>query len=124
MAILAAIWRIASITIPLPIAVLVAIGVWWQVDKHSAVRKAVAEYVAADQLAAERANNKAAAILTDEVKRQNETLLTANRTFQDAVHVAHKQSTELAQEVDELKGKAVNTACLVDPALFGRLRTK
>lgn len=121
---LKAIWDVVKISVPVPLALFAAAFLWWQFDKHSAIRTAVAEYAAADQLAAERAKNKAAAILTDEVKRQNETLLTANRTFQNAVNVANQQSQNLVEEIEELKRQKVNAACLVDPALFGRLRNK
>lgn len=124
MTILAAIWRIASITIPLPIAVLVAIGVWWQVDKHSAVRKAVTELVAASELEAERAKTAAANLLLDEVKKQRDALETANKEFEADVAQARAETDAAERDLEELKKRPVDGKCAVDDDVFGRLRSR
>lgn len=124
MAILAAIWRIASITIPLPIAVLVAIGVWWQVDKHSAVRKAVTELVASSELEAERAKTTAANLLLDEVKKQRDALETANKEFEADVAQARAETDAAERDLEELKKRPVDGKCAVDDDVFGRLRSR
>lgn len=124
MAILAALWRIASITIPLPIAVIVAIGVWWQVDKHSAVRQAVTELVAGAELEAERAKVTSANLLREEIERQRDTLATANKQFEADVEAAKAEQNAAEQELDELKKRPVNGKCAVDDDLLGRLRSR
>lgn len=124
MAILAAIWRIASITIPLPIAVLVAIGVWWQVDKHSAVRKAITELVASSELEAERAKTTAANLLLDEVKKQRDALETANKEFEADVAQARAETDAAERDLEELKKRPVDGKCAVDDDVFGRLRSR
>ena len=124
MAILAAIWRIASITIPLPIAVLVAIGVWWQVDKHSAVRKAVSELVASSELEAERAKVTAANLLREEVQKQRDDLAEANKVFEADAERARVEANAAESELADLKSRPVNDKCLVDDGVLGRLRSR
>lgn len=121
---LAAAWRIASITIPLPIAVIVAVFVWWQVDKGSAVRKAVAELVASSELEAERAKVTAANLLLDEVKKQRDALATANKEFEADVARARAEADAAERDLEELKKRPVNSQCTVDDDVFGRLRSR
>ncbi len=40
-AILAVLWNVAKIAIPVPLVVIALAVGWWQLDKHSAVRRAV-----------------------------------------------------------------------------------
>lgn len=121
---LAAAWRIASITIPLPIAVIVAVFIWWQVDKGSAVRKAVAELVASSELEAERAKVTAANLLLDEVKKQRDALATANKEFEADVALARAEADAAERDLEELKKRPVNSQCTVDDDVFGRLRSR
>lgn len=121
---LAAAWRIASITIPLPIAVIVAVFVWWHVDKGSAVRKAVAELVASSELEAERAKVTAANLLLDEVKKQRDALATANKEFEADVARARAEADAAERDLEELKKHPVNSRCTVDDDVFGRLRSR
>lgn len=121
---LAAAWRIASIAIPLPIAVIVAVFVWWHVDKGSAVRKAVAELVASSELEAERAKVTAANLLLDEVKKQRDALATANKEFEADVARARAEADAAERDLEELKKHPVNSRCTVDDDVFGRLRSR
>jgi hypothetical protein len=54
-------WRVATITIPVPLAIVGAAALWWQIDKSSAVRVAVkdalVDFVAAEEIAARDATN-------------------------------------------------------------------
>lgn len=40
-AVLPTIWKVLRISIPIPIALILAVGLWFTFDKHSAVRQAV-----------------------------------------------------------------------------------
>lgn len=124
MAILAAIWRIASITIPLPVAVIVAIGVWWQVDKHSAVRKAVTELVAASELEAERAKVTSANLVRDEVIKQRDALAAANKEFEADAALARAEADAAERDLEELKKLPINSKCVVDDGVLGRLHSR
>lgn len=121
---LAAIWRIASITIPLPVALLVSLGVWWQVDKNSAVRKAVAELVASSELEAERAKVRSADLVRAEVEKQRDTLAAANKEFELDAEAARKGIGEAEQTIANLLKRPVDPKCSVDDDLLGRLRAK
>lgn len=121
---LAAIWRVASITIPLPIALIVAIGLWWQIDKHSAVRKAVAELVASSELEAERAKVTSANLLRGEVEKQRDALAAANREFEADAEKSRSERYAAELELDELKKRPINGKCVVDDDLLGRLRSR
>ena len=124
MTILTAIWRIASITIPLPIALIVAIGVWWQVDKHSAVRKAVTELVAASELEAERAKITATSLVLQEITKQRDALAAANKGFETNAAQARAIADAAERDLEALRRRPVDSKCTVDNDVFGRLRNR
>ena len=130
-AFLSAAWKIAKFSVPVPVAAFVAAFLWVTFDKHSAVRKAVAEVVAAEQLAEERAKVESQRIakefaqnLLNAAVRRAQKLETANRAFALSLAESEDENRKLTDEVAQLESSPVNGACLVDDALLNRMRRK
>ena len=95
-----------------------ALFVWHKVDKGSAVRKAVNQYVARVEL-------KTAQAQIDEANRRREVAETANARLQERVQVAIGEAARVAQEIERYEAENdIPISCRVEPNLFERLRGK
>lgn len=124
MTVLAVLWRIASVTVPIPIAFMVGTVVWWQLDKGSAVRRAVAEMVASNELEAERAKVAVAERVRQEVEKQRDALAAATKEFEADALAAKVEADQAQSELDEMRRRPPPAHCAVDDDLLGRLRNR
>ncbi|MBO6511817.1 MAG: hypothetical protein JJ979_25600 [Roseibium sp.] len=97
-------------------AVLGGFFVWHKVDKSSAVRQAVAGYVADVEL-------KTARVQLEELKRRKVVTDQANRRFQSEINQANAEAEAAAQELERYVS-TVEASCVVQPGLIERLRNR
>ncbi|WP_428687391.1 hypothetical protein [Roseibium sp.] len=97
-------------------AVSLAVFVWHKVDKSSAVRHAVAEYVADVELRAVRAR-------LDELRRRKAVSDGANHNLQIEVNKVNAEAEASAQELERYVS-TVEDGCVVQPGLLDRLRSR
>lgn len=96
------------------IAIFGGLFVWHLADKTSAVRKAVAEYVAQAELQALRAS-------LSEVSRRQAVTDFANKSLEIEMEQAKEQAKKATRELEHYVS-TVEDNCIVDPALRKRLR--
>jgi len=97
-------------------AVLGGFFVWHQVDKSSAVRKAVSEFVADAELTAAR-------VQLEELKRRQAITDGARRRLQSEIDRANAQAEAAAQELEHYVS-TVGDGCTLQPDLFERLHNQ
>ena len=119
---LEAVWRVLMIRVPL--LIVVAVAVWLLIDKRSAVRQAVNELVAAEELAAERAKSNALQRINAETARRAAAARLATRLFQEQLEAIETSKQELSDELDEMRTNPVGAACAVSPDILERLRNR
>ncbi|WP_299812457.1 hypothetical protein [uncultured Roseibium sp.] len=101
------------------LAVAAAIGglfVWHTVDKSSAVRRAVAEYVADMELTAAKAQ-------LDELQRRETVADQARHRLQSEIDLAQAEALAATQEL-ETYVSSVGDGCTVQSDLLDRLRNR
>ena len=113
-----------ALSIQVPLIVVVAIAVWLLIDKRSAVRQAVNELVAAEELAAERARGDALQRINAENARRVAAVQSANRSFLEQLAAAETSKQELSDELDDIRAGPVGAACAVSPDILERLRNR
>lgn len=117
--------RFLTFGVTIPIGAILAVGVWVHLDKGSTVRKAVdravKELVTGAELEAERAKNEALKRVVSELEGQALALETANKRFSENLRNARLDLENANDEIKELALKPVNSQCVVDPDIFGRL---
>lgn len=97
-------------------AVLGGLFFWHQVDKSSAVRKAIVEYVAEAELTAAR-------VQLEELKRRKVVTDRANRRFLSLIEKANVEAEAASQELEHYVS-TVEDSCVVQPDLIERLRNR
>ena len=131
----AALWRVATIIVPVPAVAILAISAWLWFDKSSAIRKAVneatIELVAGSSLAAAKAETATMRLVLAEVRNQLDAERARTSALADAVTryaveaaLADKAMEGLNSEIAELESRPVSTACRVDRSVLDRLRAK
>ncbi|GAA4108948.1 hypothetical protein ACFFTN_01540 [Aminobacter aganoensis] len=119
-------WRVLTIMIPIPLALIVAVGIWVHFDKSSAVRKAVdkavTELVAGAEIDALEAQLAAEKTARAFMEGKAASLAEANQRFEDARIAAERANEGLSDDLEELRSKVPGTA--VDQPLFDRLRNR
>ena len=120
----ALLWRLARTSIPVPLAALLMLWGLWQWDRFSAVRRAVGEYAAAEQLAEERARAGAAEAVSAELARQRDALQTANQQFQLDAGRTQQHLAVLEREINEIAARPIDRSCSVDRRILERLRSR
>lgn len=121
-----ALWRVASIVVPIPLALIAAAWLWLTFDKASAVRRAVDDAVS-DLVAGARLDALAAQLVEERrlrafVEGKAAALAAANKAFEDRFILAELEKESLADELDEIRAAPPPDGCVVDPALLDRLR--
>ncbi len=112
------------LSIQVPLIIVVAVAVWLLIDKRSAVRQAVNELVAAEELAAERARGDALQRINAENARRVAAVQSANRSFLQQLAAAETSKQELSDELDDIRAGPVGAACAVSPDILERLRNR
>lgn len=119
-------WRVLTIMIPVPLALIVAAGLWVHFDKASAIRKAVdkaiTELVAGAEIDALEAKLDAERALRVFAEGRASALGEANRHFEEQRIAAERENEGLSDELEELKASAPGTS--VDQPILDRLRNK
>lgn len=127
------IWRFAKITIPIPLALVIALGVWVKFDKVSYSRKAVdsaiKELVAGSEIRAAEAKAMAMQKIADFERKRSDDAEVARAAEEDAkdefetrMNALDTINEELTIEISELLSRPVDPLCSVSPDLFKRLR--
>ncbi|WP_102867648.1 hypothetical protein [Pseudovibrio exalbescens] len=110
------IWKVLSSRAGLAVMTMFVLFTWHKLDKGSAVRTAVAEYVAADELATARALNKA---LSEKLEKER----AAAQAFELARQRTALEAAQLAEEIAAYeKTSSVPVQCVVSDQLVERLR--
>lgn len=119
-------WRVLTIMIPVPLALIVAAGLWVHFDKSSAVRKAVdkavSELVAGAEIDALEAQLSTERYLRGLAEDRAAILAEANRHFEEQRIAAERENEGLSDEIEQLKAGAVPDG--VDQPLFDRMHNK
>jgi len=97
-------------------AVLGGIFIWHQVDKGSAVHRAVAEYVAETELTAAR-------VQLAELQRRRAVADGARRRLQTEIDKATAEAQAAAEDLEHYVS-TVEDGCTVQPGLIERLRNR
>lgn len=97
-------------------AVLGGLFIWYQVDKSSAVRKAIVAYVAEAELTAAR-------VQLEELKRRKVVTDRANRRFLSLIEQANVEVEAASQELEHYVS-TVEDSCVVQPDIIERLRNR
>ena len=113
-----------ALSIQVPLIVVVAVAAWLMIDKRSAVRHAINELVAAEELAAERARGDALQRINAETARRVAAVQSANRSFLEQLTTAETSKRELSDELDDIRANPVGAACAVSPDILERLRNR
>ncbi|WP_346908562.1 hypothetical protein [uncultured Roseibium sp.] len=115
-AILRLLWRFLTSRTGLVILIATVLFSWHEVDKTSAVRRAVAGYVADVELAAKNAE-------LAELKRRSAVFASANKNLLDQVARANADADAANQELEHYVSTVADD-CAVDGALLERLRNQ
>ncbi len=129
------IWNLAKITIPIPLALLIAFGLWVKLDKASYARKAVdsavKELVAGSEIRAAEAKAIAMQKIADfERKRSDDAEVAraaeekAKREFETRMNALDNINADLTIELTELLSRPVDPQCVVGADLYQRLRNR
>lgn len=133
MAALAVVWRIAKISIPVPLALILAAALWVQFDKASAVRRAVnaavKDLIAGGELAALAAERDAAQAMAEAMaenaRRAGQAAAAAAKArdaLDAALDAAEHINAELEGQINEMLATPAPVDCLADSPFLGRLR--
>ncbi len=128
-------WGFLKITIPVPLAALVAAFLWVQFDKGSSVRKAVdkavRQLVAGAELDAARAALAAQRELSAAWARQAHAAAASARAdalareaFEQLLAASEAENKDIQNEIDDLLAAPAPAACAVDDRVFERLRNR
>ncbi|WP_417681653.1 hypothetical protein [Roseibium sp.] len=112
--ILRILWHFLSSRAGVVVLIATALFSWHTVDKTSAVRRAVADYVADVELSAKNAE-------LAELKRRSAVFASANKILLDQVAQANADAEAAYQELEHYVSTVADD-CAVDGALLGRLR--
>ncbi len=127
LALLKGFWRIASICVPVPLALIAAGWLWVHFDKASSVRRAVdrvtVKLVAGAEIAALQARIDAQARIAAFERQRAADLHQANNQLEAAL-AAEAGQGKLDDELQALAAKPAPDRCLVDDGLYGRLRNR
>ncbi len=119
------VWAFLKVGITIPIWIIIAAGIWWQVDKGSAIKEAVkratTQLVAGAELEALRAQRAAAEAIADHEKRKADDLAAANAQFAADLSKANQDYANAIEDLEELAAQPAPADCAVDPGLLGRL---
>jgi len=132
---LALLWRVARISIPLPLGLIAAAAVWLWLDKASAVRTAVndavRELVAGSQIEAlqeqletQRQVNEAWRRLSEANARRYEKEREARMAFEQELEEARRADEDTQEEINDLSSKPAQGVGTVGPDLGRRLRNR
>ncbi len=132
---IAFLWRVATIIIPVPLAALVVVSGWLWIDKHSFARKAVnsavTRLVAGAELDAAKADAAAMAAIAGMLTRQlKETTDRAEKEqatrheFEVKLALSEAENKDLESELDDVLSQPPAPDGLVDDRLYGRMRNK
>lgn len=117
--------RVLGTGVTIPLGVIIAAAIWWQIDKGSAIRtavdRAVTELVAGEELAAAKAETDGLRAILEEQKRRAALADIARKQFETQMAEAERQAGELADELADIQSRPVNDACLVDGGILDRL---
>ncbi|MBO6858492.1 hypothetical protein [Roseibium sp.] len=97
-------------------AILGGLFVWHKVDKSSAVRRAVVEYVADVELTTSR-------VQLEELKRRQALTSKANRHLQNEIEKANADAEAATQELEHYVS-TVDDNCTLLPPVIDRLRNR
>lgn len=115
-AILRLLGRLLTSRAAIPVLIATVLFSWHEVDKTSAVRRAVAGYVADVELAAKNAE-------LAELKRRSAVFASANKSLLDQVARANADADAANQELEHYVSTVADD-CAVDGALLERLRNR
>lgn len=102
-------WRTATSRIGIVVLIALALFAWHTLDKHSAVRRAVAEYVAGAELEAARAE-------ADYERRQRRAAEQAKNEARKRAVLATRMAEDRAAEIDRLSAEAKQNSALTRPS--------
>jgi len=131
---LSLLWRVLAFSIPIPISLILAAGLWFQIDKASAIRKAVDtqinRFVGVSEISALEASLKAEKLLTESLRtsltmarqreeRDREALnaLSAEKRLSELT--IEEQQNEIQLILDQRNGIVPTVA---DLGIYSRLR--
>ena len=108
--------RLATSRIGIVCIIAGALFLWHKFDKSSAVRRAVAEYVAAEELAAVNSELR-------ETQRRAAVTMAANERLRQAAAEAEEMAATAEQELEAyVQANPIDPDCVVDDAVIERMR--
>ena len=120
--IIRAIWGFLSLSlkIPLWLMLIAVLAHFWL--QHSAVHKATANLVARAELEAAKAKAEGLQKIADDAKARADTLKAANDAYAKQAAEDSIKIGNLDDQINELLSKPVNDQCIVDRSILDRLR--
>lgn len=107
--------KVLKLSIPVPIVFFVALAIWIPLDKHSAVKRAIAELIASEQLKAKDAIIESKQVQVEYLQKANvrqakllQAIESANQEFKEQVAVVYKNNDDLKDKLNEIVSKTAN----------------
>ncbi len=123
-----ALWRVATIMIPIPLALIVIAGLWWKIDTSSRIRnavdKAVTELVAGAQIKALEATLDAERRLRMFAEGREAAAKAATEEFEEKLAQSELENQGLIDELTAIQAQPPPPDCIVSPELLDRLRKR
>ncbi|MCC2096917.1 MAG: hypothetical protein KDJ29_08490, partial [Hyphomicrobiales bacterium] len=120
--------RLAMVSIPIPLGLILAAGLWLWIDRTSAIRQAVdsavTDLVAGAELAAKDAKIEGLEKIAAARAAKAAALEAANRNLQASLKIADQAYQDSLHDLEELASAPPPPDCRVDPGLAGRLRNR
>lgn len=116
--------QIATLTITVPIWVILILGILYGYDHHRVKTNAVKGYVEQSVLAETEARAKFQAALAEKERQRADKLENANQEFQQNLAAAHDELNEANEALNEIQSHPVNRQCVVDQSVIDKLRNK
>lgn len=120
--------RLAMISIPIPIGLILAAGLWLWIDRTSAIRQAVdsavTDLVAGAELAAKNEKIKGLEKIAAAQEAKAAALEAANRNLQASLAIADQAYQDSLHDLEELASAPPPHDCRVGAGLAGRLRNR
>lgn len=120
--------RLAMVSIPIPIGLIAAAGLWLWIDRTSAIRQAVdsavTDLVAGAELAAKDEKIAGLEKIADAREAKAAALEAANRNLQASLKIADQAYRDSLHDLEELASAPPPPDCRVGAGLAGRLRNR
>lgn len=123
-AILRSAWRVLSFGVTIPVWAIIAVWLFFQYEQSAAVKGAIKTLVAGAEIEAANAKADALEKILESEREKAERLAKANADFAARLSKARTELGNLDDQISEILSRPVDSACVVDGDILGRLRNR